>query len=76
MTGEEFTNGSKPDRDIGKEGSGLSELRSSPLGSFQSLHSSQGSEKDKMTPYVLPLEKVKVLQFGDTLSEMDHRNFN
>ena len=35
------------------------------------LQSSQGSEKDEMIPY-----EVKVLQFEDTLSEMDHRNFN
>ena len=76
MTGEESTNGSIPDRDIGKGGSGLSEHSSSPLGSFQLLHSSQDSKKDKMIPYVPPLEEVKVLQFEDTLSEMDHRNFN
>ena len=29
-----------------------------------------------MIPYVPPLGEVKVLQFEDTLSEMDHRNFN
>ena len=76
MTGEEFTNGSMPDRDIGKGRSGLSELSSSLLGSFQLLHSNQGSEKDKMIPYVPPSEEVKMLQFEDTLSEMDCRNFN
>ena len=75
MTGEEFAKESMPDREVGKEGLGLSELSSSPLGRFQSLHSSQGSEKDRMIPYVPPLEEVKVLQFEDTL-EMDHRNFN
>ena len=72
MTGDEFTNGSMPVREVGKERLGFSELSSSLLGSFQSLHSSQGSEKDKMIPYVAPSE----LQFEDTLSEMDHRNFN
>ena len=71
-----FVRGSMPDREVGKEGSGLSELGSSPLGSFQSLHCSQGSEKYKMIPYVPPSEKVKVLQLEDTLSEVDCRNFN
>ena len=76
MTGEEFVRVATPDRKVGKEESGFSELGSSPLGSFQSLHSSQSSEKDKMILYVPPLEEVKVLQFEDTLSEEDHRNFN
>ena len=76
MTGKEFVRGSTPDREVGKEGSGLSELDSSPLGSFQSLHSSQGIERDKMIPYVPQSEEVKVLQFEDTLSEVDCRNFN
>ena len=49
MTGEEFAKESMPDREVGKEGLGLSELSSSPLGSFQSLHSSQGSEKNKIS---------------------------
>ena len=52
-----------PDRETGKEGLGLSELGSSPLGSFWSLQSSQSSEGDKMIAYVPPLEEVKVLQF-------------
>ena len=75
MTGKEFGRGSTPGREVGKEGSGLSELGSSLLGSFQSLQSSQGSERDKMIPYVPPSEEVKVLQFEDTLSEVYHRNF-
>ena len=29
-----------------------------------------------MIPYVPPSEEVIVLQFEDTLSEVDHRNFN
>ena len=29
-----------------------------------------------MISYVPSLEEVKVLQFEDTLSEIDHRNFN
>ena len=76
MTDDEFVGGSMPDREVGKEGSGLSELGSCPLGSFQSLHSSQGSERDRMIPYVPPPEEVKMLQFEDTLSEVDCRNFN
>ena len=32
--------------------------------------------RDKMIPYVPPSEKVRVLQFEDTLSEIDHRNFS
>ena len=76
MTGDEFTNGSVPVREVGKEGLGLSELSSSPLGSFQSLYSSKSSEKNKMIPYVPPLEEDRVLEFEDTLSEMNCRNFN
>ena len=29
-----------------------------------------------MIPYVPPSEKIRVLQFEDTLSEMGHRTFN
>ena len=29
-----------------------------------------------MISYVPPLKETRVLQFEDTLSEMDHRNFN
>ena len=29
-----------------------------------------------MIPYVSPLEEIRVLQFEDTLSKADHRNFN
>ena len=76
MTGEELAGESIPKREVGKEGLGLGELSSSQLGSFQSLHSSRGSERDKMIPYVPPSEEVKVLQFEDTLSEVDCRNFN
>ena len=76
MTGKESIRGSMPDREVGKEGSEFSELGNSLLGSFQSLHSSQGSERDKMIPYVPPCEEVKVLQSEDTLSKEDHRNFS
>ena len=46
MTDKEFVRGSTPDREVRKEGLGLSELSSSLLGSFQPLHSSQGSVRD------------------------------
>ena len=29
-----------------------------------------------MIPYIPPSEEIRVLQFEDTLSEMDHRSFN
>ena len=29
-----------------------------------------------MIPYVPPSEEIRVLQFEDTLSEIDYRNFN
>ena len=50
MTGDEFTDGSWPVSEIGKEGLEPSELSSSLLASFQLLHSSQRSEKNKMIP--------------------------
>ena len=76
MTGEESMRGFTPDKEIERVGLGLSELGSSPLGSFQSLPSSQWSEKDKMISYIPPMEEIKVLKFEDTLSEEDCRNFN
>ena len=68
--------GSTPDGEIERGGSGLSEPGSLPLESFQSLPSSQESEKDKMITYVSPCREMKVVQFEDTLSEKDCRNFN
>ena len=61
VTDEELVRVAKPDKGIGKEGSGLSELGSSPLGSFQSLQSSQSSEGDKMISYVPLFKEVKIL---------------
>ena len=75
MTTEEMVKVVTPSKGKREEELSLSECGSSPLGSFQSLDSSQSSEKDKMIPYVSPLEKVRVLQFEDTLSEVDHKNF-
>ena len=57
MTDEEFVKVATPDNEMGKEGSGLSELGSSPLGSFHSLQSSQSSESDKMIPYVTSIRR-------------------
>ena len=73
MTGEELVKVTTLDKE---EGVGLSELGSSPLGSFQSLNSSQSSERDTMISYVPPMGEIKVLQFEDTLAEEDCRNFN
>ena len=61
MTGEESVRITTPDREMRKEGSGLSELGSSSLGSFQLIQSSQSSEIDKMIPYVPPLGELKIL---------------
>ena len=44
MTDVEFVRVATPDKEMGKEALRLSELGSSPLGSFQSLQSSQSSE--------------------------------
>ena len=67
MTGEEMVKVVTPSKWKGEEELSLSELGSSPLGSFQSPDSSLSSEKDKIIPYVSPLENVRVLQFEDTL---------
>ena len=53
----------------------LSELGSSPTGSFQSLQSSQGSEGDSGTSIIPLVGGTRVLKFKDTLSEEDCRNF-
>ena len=72
MTGDEFTDGSVPVREVrDKEQGPMEDPISSLLGSFPSPHSSQSNEKDKMIPYVPLSEEVRVLQFEDTLSETD-----
>ena len=68
MTGEEVVRVVTPSKEKGEEELNLSEVGSSQLGSFQSPDNSQSSEKDRMIPYVSPLEKVRVLRFEDTLS--------
>ena len=53
----------------------LSELGSSPTGSFQSLQSSQSSEGGSGTSMNPLVGETRVLKFEDTLSKEDCRNF-
>ena len=53
----------------------LSELGSSPTGSFQSLQSSQSSEGGIGTSTIPPVGGTRVLKFEDTLPKKDCRNF-
>ena len=53
----------------------LSELGSSPTGSFQSLQSSQSSEGGSGTSMNLPVGETRVLKFEDTLSKEDCQKF-
>ena len=76
MTGKDITGVMTLSKEKGEKELSLSELGKSPIGSFQLLQSSQSSEEDKMIPYVPPLGEVRVLQFEDTLSEEDHKNFD
>ena len=76
MTGNKVTRVVTPSKEEGKKELSWSELGSSPIGSFQSLQSSQSSEEDKMIPCVPWLGEVRILQFEDTLSEEDHKNFD
>ena len=81
MTGDELPGGSKQVSEVGEnEMVPMEDPISSPLGSFQLLHSSQSSEEGmkgtKMISYVPPVKETRMLQFEDTLSEMDHRSFN
>ena len=57
------------------KGVSLSELGSSPTGSFQSLQSSQSSEGGSGTSIILLIGGTRVLKFEDTLSKEDCRNF-
>ena len=53
----------------------LSELGSSPTGSFQSLQSSQSSEGGSGMSMIPPVGGTRVLKFEDTLTKEDCRNF-
>ena len=65
---------STPCKGESKEAS-LSELGSSPTGSFQSLQSSQSSEGGSGMSMIPPVGGTRVLKFEDTLSKEDCRNF-
>ena len=60
VTNEEVVRVATPDKEIWKEGSGLSEFGCSPLGSFQLIPSSQSSEGDKIISYVPPLGDIMI----------------
>ena len=53
----------------------VSELGSSPTGSFQSLQSSQSSERGNGMSMIPLVGGSRVLKFEDTLSEEDCKNF-
>ena len=48
----------------------------SQMGSFPSLSSEQNSEGEEENPIVPATNRVKILQFEDTLSKKDCRQFN
>ena len=61
MTGDDFSGASKPVSEVGEnETIPMEDPISSPLGSFQSLHSRQSSKREKMIPYVPPSEEIRV----------------
>ena len=72
MTEKGTTKVMTPSKEEREKESSLSEPGTSPIGSFQSLQSSQSSEVDTIMPSVSP--KVRALQFEDTLSEENHKN--
>ena len=74
MTEDKISTISKPSKWENKE-LNLSELGSSPTGSFQLLQSSQSSEGGSGTSIIPPVGEIRVLKFKDTLSEDDCRNF-
>ena len=75
MTEDKISTMSTPSKEKNKE-LNLSGLGSLPVGSFQSLQSSQSSEGGNSTSIIPPVGGTRVLKFKDTLSEDDHRNFN
>ena len=52
------------------------DILKSLMGSFPSLSSGQNSEGEEENPIVPVINRVKILQFEDTLSEEDCRQFN
>ena len=58
MTGDEFSDRAQPVSEVGESGAILMEDPiSSLLGSFQSLHSSQSSEKEKNDTLCAPFRR-------------------
>ena len=74
MTEDKITTMLTPSKGENKE-LNLSELGSSPTGSFQSLQSSQSSEVGSGTSIIPLVGGTRVLKLEDTLSEDDCRNF-
>ena len=74
MTEDKISTISTPSKGENKK-LNMSELGSSPTGSFQSLQSSQNSEGGCGTSIIPPVGGTRVLKFEDTLSEDDCRNF-
>ena len=74
MIEDKITTMSTPSKGENKE-LNLSELGSSPTGSFQSLQSSQSSEGGSGMSIIHLVGGTRVLMFKDTLSEDDHRSF-
>ena len=74
MTEDKISTMSTPSKEKIRE-LNLSELGSSPAGSFQSLQSSQSSEGGSSTSIILLVGGTRVLKFEDILSKDDHRNF-
>ena len=74
MTENKISTISTPSKGENKE-LNLSELGSSPTGSFQSLQSSQSSEGGSGTSIIPLVGGTRVLKFEDTLSEDDHKSF-
>ena len=60
---------------IFRQDSQLSDNLESPMGSFLSLNSEQSSEREEGESITSRIDRVKILKFEDTLSDMDHRQF-
>ena len=61
MTDDKITEVMTLSKEKGEEKLSLGKLGSSPVGSFQSLQSSQNSEEDKMIPFVPQVGETRVL---------------
>ena len=61
MTGDKVSEVMTPSKEKREKELNLSDLGSSPLGSFQSLQSGQSSEGEKMIPDIPPVGETRVL---------------